>query len=78
MSGSRILWGAMFCVAATVLLGIWAATQWTASALAYQPELGAPLGQILGWPIYPPYALFWWWFSFDAYAPHKGKEGPLL
>lgn len=70
MSGSRVLWGAIVSVAATVLLGVWAATQWTAAALAYQPELGAPLGQIFGWPIYPPYALFWWWFSFDAYAPN--------
>lgn len=69
MSGSRVLWGAIFSVVATVLLGVWAATQWTAAALAYQPELGAPLGQIFGWPIYPPYALFWWWFSFEAYAP---------
>lgn len=66
MSGSRVLWGAIVSVAATVLLGVWAATQWTAAALAYQPELGAPLGQIFGWPIYPPYALFWWWFSFDV------------
>lgn len=69
MSGSRVLWGAIFSVAATVLLGVWAATQWTAAALAYQPELGSPLGEVFGWPIYPPYALFWWWFSFDAYAP---------
>ena len=69
MSGSRVLWGAIFSVVATVLLGVWAATQWTAAALAYQPELGAPLGQIFGWPIYPPYAVFWWWFSFEAYAP---------
>ena len=78
MSGSRVLWGAIFSVAATVLLGIWAATQWTAAALAYQPELGAPLGQILGWPIYPPYALFWWWFSFDAYAPHIFDTAGLI
>lgn len=78
MSGSRVLWGAMFCVAATVLLGIWAATQWTAAALAYQPELGAPLCQIFGWPIYPPYALFWWWFSYEAYAPQIFDTAGLI
>ena len=78
MSGSRILWGTVLAVAATVLLGIWAATQWTAAALAYQPELGPPLWQIFGWPIYPPPAIFWWWFSFDAYAPEIFDTAGLI
>ncbi|WP_026091383.1 conjugal transfer protein TraG [Blastomonas sp. AAP53] len=69
MSGSRILWGQILAVFCTVLAGVWGATQWTASALGYQPELGKPVGEILGWPVYPPLAIFWWWFSFEAYAP---------
>lgn len=78
MSGSRILWGTVLAVTGTVLLGIWAATQWTASALAYQPELGPPLGHVFGWPIYPPPAIFWWWFSFDAYAPEIFDTAGLI
>lgn len=52
-----------------VLAGLWSATQWTAAALAYQPELGRPWTVLFGVPVYPPFAFFWWWFSYDAYAP---------
>src|SRR5207248_2263912 len=52
-----------------VLLGIWFATQWAAAALAYQPELGPPWFLLLDSPVYRPWALFGWWFHFDAYAP---------
>ena len=69
MNATRILWGQVIAVISVTLLGIWSATQWTAHALAYQPELGQPWFWLEPWPIYPPYAFFWWWFSFDAYAP---------
>mgnify|MGYP007122149507 CR=1 FL=1 len=61
-----------------VLAGIWGATQWTAAALAYQPELGPPWFVTFGWRIYPPPAFFWWWFSFDAYAPSIFLEGAAI
>ena len=69
MPATKILWGQIIAVFFIVLTAIWSATQWTATALAYQPELGEPWFVALGWPVYPPYAFFWWWFSFDAYAP---------
>jgi type IV secretion system protein VirD4 len=69
MSASKILWGQVTAVALLILAGVWGATQWTAAALAYQPELGEPWFGLLGHPVYRPWDLFWWWFSFEAYAP---------
>ena len=78
MSATKILWGQVFTVFLIVLAAIWAATQWTAAALAYQPQLGAPWFMLGDWPIYPPPAFFWWWFSFDAYAPDIFKTGAFI
>ncbi|MGN6500556.1 MAG: conjugal transfer protein TraG, partial [Tsuneonella sp.] len=59
-------------------LGVWAATQWAASMLAYQPELGAPWFELRGVPFYHPWALFLWWYEFEAYAPAVfNKAGAL-
>ncbi len=68
MSATKIFWGQVLLVAFTVLGFVWAATEWTAWQLAFQPQLGRPWFEILGWPFYLPPAFFWWWFSFDAYA----------
>jgi len=78
MSATKILWGQVFTVFLIVLAAIWAATQWTAAALAYQPQLGAPWFMLGDWPIYPPPAFFWWWFSFDAYAPEIFQTGAFI
>ena len=78
MQATKILWGQVLVVFFIVLTGIWSATQWTASALGYQPELGAPWFKLGSWPIYHPYDLFWWWFSFDAYAPHVFDTGGAI
>ena len=61
-----------------VLAGVWGATQWTAAALAYQPELGPPWFVAFDQPVYLPPAFFWWWFSFDAYAPAIFVEGAII
>src|SRR5580704_9519774 len=55
-------------VSAVVLAFLWGATQWVAWRLAFQPQLGHPWFNILGWPVYDPPAIFWWWFAYDAYA----------
>jgi type IV secretion system protein VirD4 len=68
MNPTKILWVQILLVSATVLGFIWAATEWTAWQLAFQPQLGPPWFSLLGWPIYQPPALFWWWFAYDAYA----------
>ena len=78
MSATRILWGQIAVVLFIVVMGVWGATQWTAAALGYQPELGAPMGYAFGRPVYPPPAIFWWWFSFEAYAPQIFETGGLI
>ena len=54
---------------AIVLLGLWLATEWAAAMLGFQPELGPPFAAIGRLPLYRPWALFAWWYEFDAYAP---------
>jgi type IV secretion system protein VirD4 len=78
MRGGRILWGQIAVVFAIVLMMTWAATQWTAWRLGFQPQLGNPWFDLAGWPIYDPPAFFWWWFSFDAYAPAIFVEGAII
>ena len=78
MSGTKILWGQVIVVGLIVLLAIWGATEWTAWRLAYQPELGRPWFELLGFKIYYPPIFFWWWFVFDAYAPEVFVEGAFI
>lgn len=78
MSATRILWGQIFAVFAIAIGGVWAATQWTAAALAYQPELGSAWFVALGKPVYPPWSIFWWWFSYEAYAPRVFETGGII
>ena len=68
MNATKILWGQVLLVCATVLAFVWAATEWTAWRLAFQPQLGQPWFMLFSWPIYRPPAFFWWWFAYDAYA----------
>jgi type IV secretion system protein VirD4 len=76
--GGRILWGQIAVVFTIVLVTTWAATQWTAFRLGFQPQLGNPWFELAGWPVYYPPAFFWWWFSFDAYAPTIFVEGAFV
>ncbi|MBK5945818.1 conjugal transfer protein TraG [Rhodobacter veldkampii DSM 11550] len=78
MRGGRILWGQIITVFSIVLVMVWAATQWVAFRLGFQPQLGAPWFEAAGWPVYHPPAFFWWWFSFDAYAPGIFMEGAAI
>ena len=74
----RILWGQISIVLTIVTAAVWAATQWTAGALGFQPALGAPWFRIDGYPVYPPPAFFWWWFAYDAYAPPIFYRGAAI
>lgn len=78
MRGGRILWGQIAVVFAIAVVAIWAATQWTAWRLGFQPQLGHPWFELAGWPIYHPPVFFWWWFSYDAYAPAIFTEGAMI
>jgi type IV secretion system protein VirD4 len=78
MAATKILWGQIIAVFMLVLAGIWGATQWTAAALGYQTELGPAWFSLFGLPVYRPYDFFWWWFSYDAYAPRIFETGGLI
>ena len=75
MSATKILWGQLLFVSVVVLAFLWAATEWTAWRLAFQPQLGPAWFVIGHWPVYQPLAFFIWWFKFDAYAPKIFIEG---
>ena len=69
MTPTKLLIGQILIVFAIVILGVWGATQWAAAMLAYQPELGLPWFRLGGFPFYRPWALFGWWYHYEAYAP---------
>ena len=70
MTPTKLLLGQIVVVFGLVIAGIWFATEWAAWKLAWQPELGLPWFTLGRWPIYHPWAIFPWWYHFDAYAPH--------
>jgi type IV secretion system protein VirD4 len=74
----KILWGQIAAVGSIVIFAVWAATQWTAAALGFQPALGAPWFRLGDYPVYPPPAFFWWWFAYDAYAPPIFYRGAMI
>ena len=78
MNGTKILWGQVLLVSAVVLAFVWGATEWVAWRLAFQPELGRPWVEFLGWPVYQPPAFFWWWVAYDAYARDVFVEGAYI
>jgi type IV secretion system protein VirD4 len=78
LTATKILWGQILIVFTIVLVTLWAATQWTAWRLGYQPQLGPPWFALAGAPIYLPPAFFWWWYHFDAYAPSIFLEGAAI
>jgi type IV secretion system protein VirD4 len=69
MTPTRLLLGQILVVLAMMMLGVWAATQWAAAMLGHQPRLGGPWFSIGDLPVYRPWALFPWWYRFEAYAP---------
>ncbi|KQX19185.1 MULTISPECIES: conjugal transfer protein TraG [unclassified Sphingomonas] len=78
MTPTKLLIGQILIVFAIVIAGVWIATQWAAAALAYQPQLGSPWFEMFGRPIYRPWALFAWWFHFEAYAPRVFDEAGAI
>jgi len=78
MQGTNVLFGQIAVVFGIVIVGVWAATQWTATALGYQLRLGSPWFDFLGTPVYHPWKLFEWWFVFDAYAPEVFNTGGMM
>jgi type IV secretion system protein VirD4 len=48
---------------------LWAATEWAATRLSFQPALGPAWIEVLGLKIYAPWKLFSWWIAFGQTAP---------
>jgi type IV secretion system protein VirD4 len=69
MTPTKLLVGQVVIVLAILVLGVWAATQWAASMLGYQSQLGSPWFIVGGLPVYRPWQLFDWWYHYEAYAP---------
>jgi type IV secretion system protein VirD4 len=78
MRATKILWGQILLVLLVTIGSVWGATQWTAAQLGYQPELGPPLFEAGGVPVYVPGQLFWWWYWYDAYAPSVFIRGGMI
>ncbi|WP_066585588.1 conjugal transfer protein TraG [Sphingomonas pruni] len=78
MTPTKLLIGQIVLVFAIVIAGVWIATQWAAAMLAYQPELGTPWFSVGRLPVYHPWALFGWWYSYDAYAPQVFDKAGLI
>jgi len=78
VQGQGVLLGQIVAVLGIVIGGVWTATQWTAAAFGYQARLGSSWFELLGMPIYPPWALFEWWFFYDAYASRIFDTGGAI
>ncbi|WP_264812495.1 type IV secretory system conjugative DNA transfer family protein, partial [Gluconacetobacter sacchari] len=79
MSATRVLWGQVILVLTIVLMFWWAATEWTAWRLGFQPALGRPWFLLdKRWPVYAPPLFFWWWYEFDAYTPSVFVRGARI
>lgn len=61
MTPTRLLIGQILIVFAIVILGLWAAIQWAAAMLGYQPALGPAWFVFGGVRFYRPWSLFLWW-----------------
>jgi len=78
MQASGVLVGQVLLVLGIVLLGIWGATQYVASALAYQAQLGAPWFLLADHPVFYPWQFLHWWYFYDAYASRVFATGGLI
>ncbi|MEN5115447.1 conjugal transfer protein TraG [Brevundimonas diminuta] len=78
MTPTKLLVGQILVCFGMVILGVWAATQWAAAMLGHQPQLGAPMFILFDVPVYRPWALFSWWFHYEAYAPDVFDKAGLL
>jgi type IV secretion system protein VirD4 len=74
MTPTKLLIGQFLIVFAVVMAGVWYATEWCAAELEFQGRLGVPWFALAGMPIYQPWRLFEWWYSYDAYAPALFNE----
>ncbi|MDQ1153450.1 conjugal transfer protein TraG [Brevundimonas sp. SORGH_AS_0993] len=78
MTPTKLLIGQIIVCFGMVIFGVWAATQWAAAMLGYQAQLGAPWLIAFDLPVYRPWALFGWWYHYEAYAPEVFDKAGML
>jgi len=78
MTSNNILVGQILIVMSIVIGGMWAATEWTAAHLGFQPRLGLPWFLFARIPVYYPWRLFEWWYAYEAYAPQVFNRGGVI
>ena len=78
MTPTKFLIGQFLLTLFLILLSTWAATQWTAHELAFQPRLGPAWFFSGDYPVYRPWRLFQWWYAYDAYAPDIFARGGVI
>ena len=78
MTPTKLLVGQIFVVFAIVIAGVWAATQWCSAQLGYQPQLGPAWFVLFDTPVYQPWAIFRWWFHYEAYAPNVFNKAGMI
>ena len=69
MTPTKLLAGTILSVLAIAIGGVWFATEWAAWKLGFQAQLGTPWFELFGIPVYPTWAIFVWWYAYEAYAP---------
>jgi type IV secretion system protein VirD4 len=78
VTATKVLLGTVLSVLFIAVGGVWFATEWAAWHLGFQSQLGAPWFTLLGIPVYPIWALFVWWYAYDAYAPTVFDEAGAI
>lgn len=78
MTPTKLLVGQIFVVFAMVIAGVWIATQWCAAQLGYQPQLGPAWFVLFDTPVYRPWAIFPWWYHYEAYAPEVFDKAGMI
>ncbi len=78
MNPTRLLIGQAVVVITTITGTLWISTQWTAYRLGFQVRLGEAWFEVGGWPIFYPWRLFGWWYSFEPYAPEVFHQAGML
>src|SRR3546814_6753441 len=78
LTPTKLLVGQIFVVFEIVIAGVWAATQWCAAQLGYQPQLGPAWFILFDTPVYRPWSIFPWWYHFEAYAPEVFDKAGIL
>ncbi len=78
MTPTRLLIGQAVVVITTITGTLWISTQWTAYRLGFQVRLGEAWFEVGGWPVFYPWRLFGWWYSFEPYAPEIFHQAGML